>query len=73
VCINSYRHSGRDCRKPEAMDGGAAARPCVLDPGNPAGMTPQPLRSSALLNRSATVYTDFIDKPCSSSRMAVLF
>jgi type I restriction enzyme M protein len=29
------RHSGRDCRNPEAMDGEGLSHPCDLDPGNP--------------------------------------
>jgi len=50
VCINGYRRSGRDCRKPEAMDGRGVARPCILDPGNPCRDDASALRDNALVN-----------------------
>ena len=33
--IQLFRHSGRDCRNPVAMEGNPDSPPCVLDTGNP--------------------------------------
>jgi len=33
--LTQKRHSGRDCRNPEATDGNAKSPPCELDIDNP--------------------------------------
>jgi len=35
VALRKTRRSGRECRNPEAMEGGLDSPPCVLDTGNP--------------------------------------
>ncbi|MDE1961644.1 MAG: hypothetical protein KGH80_08590 [Xanthomonadaceae bacterium] len=46
--ISIVRHSGRECRNPETMDGkppyvrGFAGHPCSLDAGNPCRHDGQP-------------------------------